>query len=71
MGTPTVVGMATSKGWTSKGRKDQDQGDYKEPADDEVTEQVEMMWQTNEDTFVDEWKELPDPQMEDQNIERF
>ena len=50
---------------------DQDQGDYEEPAEDEVTEQVQMMWQTNKETFIEELMEIPEPQMEDQNIKRF
>ena len=51
--------------------EEQDQGDYEEPGGNEVTDHVEMMWQTNEEDFKEELNELPEPQIEDQNIERF
>ena len=42
--------------------EDQDQRDYKETG--EVTDQVEMMWQTNEENFKDEMNKISDPQIE-------
>ena len=51
--------------------EDQDQGDYEEPGEDKVTDQVEMMWLTNDEEFKEDLNELPEPQIEDENIERF
>ena len=45
--------------------EEDDQGDYEEPGEDEVTDQIEMMWQTDESHFEEAASEI------DQNIERF
>ena len=53
-----------------KREEDEDQGDYEEPGEDGVANQVEMMWQTNENYFKEATNEVSEPQVEDQNMER-
>ena len=51
--------------------EEDDQGDYEEPGEDEVTDQLEMMWQTDESHFKEAASEILEPEIEDQNVERF
>ena len=51
--------------------EEHDKGEYEEPGEDEVTDQNEMIWQTNESHFKEAASEIIEPQVEDQNIERF
>ena len=39
--------------------EEDDQGDYEEPGEDEVTDQIEMMWQTDESHFKEAASEIP------------
>ena len=51
--------------------EEDDQGDYEEPGENKVTDQLEMMWQTDESHFKEAASEILEPEIEDQNVERF
>ena len=43
--------------------EEDDQGDYEEPGEDEVTDQIEMMWETDESHFKEAASEIPEPEI--------